>query len=645
MKKILLFVLVLSAFFSDTKAANGDTTWVQAHSGVWLDWYGDFDSTVTFPDASLSYRRVYMYFTLGKYVCPGNPQYCSDWDYTVQTHIMTPAGDTFELGRFITPYARSTRMPSAWKGLYVFDVTDFYPILKNNATVRVHYSGYSGGFTADVKFAFIEGTPPRNVLGIQNVWNGSFRYGHGPVAINDALSDVSLVAPVNTVSAESRFTITGHGGDGQNCAEFCPNNYTLYLNNNQLVQQNFWKSDCGFNQLYPQNGTWVYNRAGWCPGELITPYVQPLSGVSGGMNYTLKATFPPYASSGGGSLASYIIEHNVFSYGAFNKSLDVSVEDILRPTSNEAYFRMNPSLAGPKIRVRNDGGSVITSLKIEYGVEGKPASQYNWTGSISSLAEQEIDLPELWDLRIATGTNNGFYVKVLEVNGQADEDVSNNELHTLFDAAPVWNVHLRISMTTNGSVANGFSETSWVIYDNNDNVVAQRINNAPGTTYNDTLELGPATYRLEVTDAGCDGVNWWAYQFYQPNPGVGNVFVRNMASLIPLPLKGYYGGDFGCGFTQYFRTEWPAGVQDVSTTAGMEVFPNPAKETVSVQLSGLPVFEGTIEMVDVTGRIVLSQQSTGAVQELNVAHLTNGVYSVVYRHKDGKTHRRLMIAK
>src|SRR5690606_24951043 len=126
-----------------------------------------------------------MVFTLGKYICPPNEQYCSDWDYTVQTKLMTPGGDTVELGRLITPYANSMRMTANWKGVYQFDVTDFYPLLQNSNTVRVHYSGYSGGFTADVKFAFIEGTPERNVVGIKPLWKGGFNYGHGSTPIND----------------------------------------------------------------------------------------------------------------------------------------------------------------------------------------------------------------------------------------------------------------------------------------------------------------------------------------------------------------------------------------------------------------------------------------------------------------------------
>ena len=461
MKQCFLAVLVLLSSFS-LRAAPGDTTWVQAHSDKWLDWYNNFDTTVTFPDGSVSYRKVIMVFTLGKYACPGNPQYCSDWDYTVQTKLMTPGGDTVELGRLITPYANSASMPASWKGVYRYDVTDFYPLLKNSATVRVHYSGYSGGFTANVRFAFIEGTPPRNVVGITPIWKNSYNYGHGPVAINAALGNVSLTAPAGTVSAENKFTITGHGGDAQGCAEFCPNSFTMNLNNNQLVQQNFWRADCGYNNYYPQNGTWVFDRAGWCPGDSITPYSYALPGVTANSNYTLNVAFPNYTSvpSSNNSQASYIIESAVVYYGAFNKSLDASLDDIIAPTNSQTHYRSNPHTGDPLISVRNEGSSAITSIKFEYGLVGSPLAQHTWSGTIASLESAIISLPDIAALKAATGPNNSFTVKILEVNGQADTDPTNNELSSQFVAPQSWPTKISIRFKTNGSVANGFSESS-----------------------------------------------------------------------------------------------------------------------------------------------------------------------------------------
>src|SRR5690606_19779340 len=99
---------------------------------------------------------------------------------------------------------------------------------------------------------------------------------------------------------------------------------------------------------------------------------------------------------------------------------------------NEAYFRMNPIVGKPVIKVKNTGSAPITSLKIEYGVVGNWLPTYTWTGTILPTLEREIELPEPWSLRIATGNNNQFVAKILEVNGQPDEDVTNNELKSTF---------------------------------------------------------------------------------------------------------------------------------------------------------------------------------------------------------------------
>src|ERR1700744_1253872 len=99
-KRLFLFALALCFSFMAV-AAPGDTTWVQANNTQFTH-YGTFDSTITFPSSGTTYRKIYMIFTLGKYMCPAGSTYCGDWDYTVQNYLMTPGGDTLEIGRLIT---------------------------------------------------------------------------------------------------------------------------------------------------------------------------------------------------------------------------------------------------------------------------------------------------------------------------------------------------------------------------------------------------------------------------------------------------------------------------------------------------------------------------------------------------------------
>lgn len=634
-KTFYLLSVSLLLIAQQLMAMPGDTTWVQCQADVQMDHYGNFDTTVSFPDGSTTYRRVFMTFELGKYTCPGSPQYCYDWDYTISTSVMTTGGDTIELGRLITPYADQTlgaRMPLNWKGQYLFDVTDYVSLLKNSADIRVHYSGYSWGFTSNVKFAFIEGTPERNVIGIQQVWNNTYDYGYGSTPINTALGNVSFTAPANTVAAEAKFTITGHGGDATAAAaEFYPNSYTINLNSNQLVTQNFWRDNCGFNNYYPQNGTWIYDRAGWCPGDLIHPYSHTLTGVTAGNNYTINTTFPAYTStpSSSGSHAVYTIQNVIVYYGGFNKSTDASLEDIIAPTNQEAHFRENPFVGRPQITVRNSGSNAISSIKFEYGVDGSTLQQYTWTGTINSLENADIELAECTSLKAATGSNKKFVVHILEVNGQADNDATNDTLTSYFDAAPVWSGNILVEMSTNLSTSGGYSETNWKIVDIDGNVVAQRVNNAAFTYYADTVRLGSSSYTLIVDDAGCDGLKWWA----NSSAGTGFILVTSLYDFSTYSLKGFFGGDFGCGFKQYFTTDpATAVIENAQINKAMNIFPNPAKNDLTITIEGMNHINGNLQIVDAIGKVVYQEQLTQNRTTIDISPLSSGIYFVKFEN-------------
>jgi hypothetical protein len=151
---ILLFLLFIA---SAAKAAPGDTTTVQTHVNAKRPTTGNYDTLVTFPAGSTTYRKIIMTFTLGKYQCPGTQQYCGDWDYAKMVYLVTPT-QTLELGRLITPYANVSRFPWSWKYRFEFDVTDYAQYLTGPITIRITPTG-PDGFTSSLKFDFIEGTP------------------------------------------------------------------------------------------------------------------------------------------------------------------------------------------------------------------------------------------------------------------------------------------------------------------------------------------------------------------------------------------------------------------------------------------------------------------------------------------------------
>lgn len=645
MKRLFLAVACLATL--SVSAAPGDTTTVQAHSTVQFNHYGNFDTTIEFPDGAKTYRKVLMTFTLGKYQCPGSPQYCGDWDYTVTNFLMTPNGDTVEIGKFITPYANANypRTPWAWKQRYVFDVTDFYPLLKDSATVRVNYSGYSWGFTGDIKFEFIEGTPPRNVIGVDRIWGGSSRYGDTSQAtsIEDRVAEQSLTAPAQTQFSELRFTVSGHGNDDNGCSEFCKKYYEVELNGTKFDKTDMWRADCGYNHMYPQSGTWIYDRGNWCPGDVVFPNWHKLAGVTSGNNYTLDVDFENYIGTkniSGRSWGSFSYQGTVFYYGGFNKSVDASLDDIIAPSNHETHFRQNPFTGRPIVKVQNTGSTTVTTIKFKYSIDGGSGDQeYTWNGSLAALETAEIEFAPFYDLRTASGTNK-FNVEIVEVNGSADEDATNNKMSSQFEAAPQFPMNFFITLKTN----NAGNETSWKITDMFNNIVmAERNGTASNTTYVDTVKLGPAMYKLEVTDQGCDGLQWWA----NPNAGVGTFAVNRFGSIVPIPLNGYFTGDFGCGFTQYFNVDWPAGVSEAAQmNVQMVAYPNPATDKVIVSLKGIDKVSGNLQVIDMTGRTVMTSKAVTNTVELNTQRFANGMYTIIFHDNDAaKLQTRVLIAK
>lgn len=633
MKYVSIFFLSLFLVVAQSKAAPGDTTWVQAHNNIWLDYYNNFDTTINFPDGSTKYRKVIMVFTIGKYVCPGSPTYCSDWDYTVQTYAMNKVGDTVELGRMITPYGKGARMPATWQQPFYYDVTDYASVLRDSNKIRIHYSGYSGGFTANVKFAMIEGIPEREVKGVKKLWDASMAFGDAANPIDSKVAAVSLTAPAGTQAAIYRLNITGHGSDANGCSEFCQKYYQVLKDGALVKEKLIWRDNCGFNNLYPQSGTWIYDRGNWCPGDVVHTNIHPLDAVSGGGSFTLGMHFEPYTIAS--PSAGYIVNGTVIYYGAMNKTLDASLEDIIAPTNNPNHFRSNDRNGWTTIKVRNSGSTTISNIEFEYGVTGQPLTKTTWSGTLAPLNDTVIDLHYAASLVNASGTNVPYEVNIIKVNGSTDEDATNNIFKTTFTPAPVWADSFTVIMRTNAASTGGYAETEWAITDMYQNIVAKRINNAPNTTYRDTLKLAAGIYRFTVSDKNCDGLSFWA----NPSAGTGSLQIKPTA-FTNIALPGYFSGDFGCGFTQEFKVGVPnLAIKNVaaSSNSSLAIYPNPAHDIATIEIEGLQSVNGKLSISDYMGKTVLSLDVSKAQINVNTSSFANGLYFVSYKQAGTET--------
>lgn len=641
MYKSLLFLLLCLLPFVH-QAAEGDTTWVQAHTSVDMTWYGAYDAWAEFPnDPTKTYTKVIMYYTLG---CASSG--CSGWDYDVEIRAMIPTGtydsnvasidtltmDTtwnvfevqehYEMGRLVTPYGTYMRdgtngFDNSWTHPYVYEVTDFVNLLQDSVLIRSFYSGWSSGFSADVRFAFIEGTPPRDVLGIENVYSGSGGYvNSGDWEVNHwPAASVSMGADAK--NSRARVTISGHGFDNSaSCAEFCPRDFSLYVDSDFEALETIWKGDCGHNPVYPQGGTWIYDRADWCPGSKVIQRSYDLSDkLMPGSSHVIDMNMQAYSWSGT-QTPSYKYEVQLVSYGDPNFNHDAELLEIVAPSQHADYTRMNPICDHPIISFRNTGGEPLGTVLIEYGVVGGTPCYYRWWASgdpLGIMEEETITLP-LFDWTGFNSTNPEFYAKVSEPNLMADEYALNDMQTSSFDVVPQLESQLILWLRTNNVAA----DNGYEVIDENGTVLYSR---APGTMtaatqYKDTFNLDEGCYTLRVTDATGDGLAWWA------NAAAGNGSCRLRRGSTGGLLKSFT-ADFGSEIYYQFTVGYPQGSDptvdvDCSPRTGIDnvleddsrlnIFPNPGSGLYSIEFDALGSGSYRMLIMDSSGKTIRSEQ-------------------------------------
>jgi hypothetical protein len=656
---LLLSILCLSI---SSYAGPGDTTTVFVHNAVDMTWNGNYDQEGVFPDGSTTYRKVVMTYTLG---CASGG--CSDWDYTTNIWFRRPTGsfdstvtnldtistvplvvdttwnvyevvENMELGRVITPYGTymdngTNGFNNSWSHRYAFDVTDYVHLLKDTCDIRARYSGWSSGFSVTLRFDFIEGTPPRDILSIHNLYKGSKGYATFSDFEATYFTPKTVTAPANAVGSRIFSTITGHGFDNNvNCAEFCPRQYTINTNGTVLDNAMIWKDDCGENPIYPQGGTWIYNRAGWCPGSKGDIHEFEWSTFNAGASNVIDFDMQNYTWSGT-QAPSYIVDAHVVFYGSNNFTNDVSLEDVIAPSKHEEHLRKNPFCGNPVIKIKNFGSAPITTLVVEYGLNGASTCSHTWTGNLPFLETTEIELPTLEWQGIDTNDPT-FSATIISVNGVADEFPHDNSLQTAYDVPDIYTLpFLLLSVQTN----NYANETSYSVKDKDGNVILERAQGSmtPNTVYRDSIFLSDGCYNLTVNDGGGDGLGWWA------NTAQGGGHVRILNPALTFIILKTFNVDFGSSINYNFVWTSTDSIQSAcSIITGQEVittvpdlmhqlYPNPNTGICNVEIGSQEAQDYTCRVYNIMGNLIHQQvvkNTTQTTLELNLEDQPSGVY-------------------
>jgi hypothetical protein len=275
-------------WFACSDADESGATVVPAHVGAhhfWTGWEEGknariLDAEADFP-AEGSWSKIYLKV---KVECPDNG--CDPWDRAAMLALVEGEGEgeqPIELARHMTPYKVGM--------CFMADVTDFASRLRGKKKIRSFVdtwvgpgSGHGGdGWKITSSFIMQKGQSA-DADELIPLWNNQAE--DRLVELGDPMKPIAAEMPERTVkipadakSVKLRYIVTGHGqGNAGNCAEFCKLDYVTTLGDMQVKLQP-WRDDCPSNPVSVQYGTWMYPRAGWCPGSYVAPVIEDITAL------------------------------------------------------------------------------------------------------------------------------------------------------------------------------------------------------------------------------------------------------------------------------------------------------------------------------------------------------------------------------
>jgi hypothetical protein len=631
--KLLLAVLI---FFSSVRIAFSleNSTNVVSHDKVTIvtnpkKGTNSFKQWTVFPAESDEIRRVFMNVTLAY---PAD-RAIAHWDYMDRIKILRKGGVNgeninFEIGRMLTPYGSNFK--EGWSYTWKIDVTDFEIFLRDSVEIEYIHTGYESpdlGWDLTVDFNIDYGTPIAKFISVEKMWDGSFQNGNPENNIELSLAEKIVKKSKGSSFGRFRIQHTGHGMDRPSgCSEFCSRWRELVFDGEVVDHRDMWK-DCGDNPLYPQGGTWIFDRAYWCPGDLQVPDIIdiPLTKAE----HTIDLNMEPFTASNINQPKEQITSY-FFQFSEPTHTNDVAIEEIIAPNKADNYNRYNPTGFNPIIKIMNLGKENLRTLDIIYKTDGFKESVYKWEGDLAFYESAIINLPgEIF----ANPGENIFSVILAEPNGVEDEWDGDNNLESEFMDIPNIPSKFVVDFLTNNkpkenslSIVNSANDT---VYYKSEEMLDSAAH------YSDTLHLAEGNYYLMLTDTAGDGLEFW----FMPKSGYGRLQLKDLdGNLIKL-----FESDCGNGQFFGFRSDNSAVVDTASFHLSVNIYPRMVTDyltiyTVTNKTSTLKIrITKDGEYIEQHEYTNIKDSATG----MDVRHLSEGRYVMeIYLDGEHQMNRR-----
>lgn len=536
-----------------------------------------------------------------------------------------PKKQVYEIGRFVTPYGINLSLGEngfEWE----YDLTDYMNDLRGEVELEAH----NNQELIDLKFLFIKGEPSRDILRITEPWGPVNTYSYYDLGKDIKVTDTTITILPNTKAVKLKVRLTGHGmvpntSHPAQCCEFLDNTHYLYagptMDEYEIAGK--WKiwQQCTDNPVWPQGGTWMLMREGWCPGDIVKDYEIDLTNyVSDNkitINYEISTdSLDLYPEIGSGN---YFANFHLVEYGAAKYKKDLELFKIITPSIEDIYSKLNPICNGIKFVVRNNSDESISNFEVVL-VNGSENEKHLIEKVILPRAFDTINIM-LNDAKFWLGSNDNKYNISIMLKVDDDDNLDNNTGEAIFNIPDIYNKsNFQIKYLSNLRA----SDYSLKIYDFRNEVVKVLPATINSKTYNFTLnDLPNGCYRFELTDERYYfGLSSWMV----PNQGNGAIAIldgdgKNLKTFNP---------DFGKRLVYSFVLDGFTNIASKDIKNSVLVYPNPTNNFVIIKATedfGL----ATIKIYDINGNIVISEQHNmveNNVINIDVSKLLIGYYSI-----------------
>jgi len=288
-------------------------------------------------------------------------------------------------------------------------------------------------------------------------------------------------------------------------------------------------------------------------------------------------------------------------------SLDAEVLSVKNVTTTNCFGSFTPT-----VTIRNNGQVDLTSMTIQYSVNGGDIQTAEWAGNLGFLGTAEIGLDEI---SFEVLELNNLEIVGINPNGATDDYENNNTLNYTFDQAPNLSGAVNLFMIFDDHP----EETTWELINSSGDLIQEGgPYNTPGAMKIEPLDVSTMDcYELIMYDAGGNGMCC--------NSGDGYyavIYGNNQTA--------FQGNSFGdIDHNQFFFD--PVGIDENIVFDEMNIFPNPVTDNLNISFNLIETSDVSIHVYDLLGKVVFETYegiNHSGLKEYNIGlgDLNSGFY-------------------